>query len=248
MTDRHPGEDVLLDLALAEVDEHQRDELTRHLALCEPCRAAYAALADSVDHVLVAAPRVAPTPGFSRSVLAAMGLGGADTAPVDGVATALAARQGGGGVPVTPRAADGARRPRARRRRWTPIAAAAALGLLVGGAGAVLILDSPQPAVVEAAAVGPALVTQDGSRVGTVLDSWFDGEPVLVVTVTDGRVGVGYECVLVYADGNREVVGSWVLDEAAGATWVVAHPDSGLPVTAVELVTDAGTTWATASL
>lgn len=227
MTDRHPGEDVLLDLALAEVDEHQRDELTRHLALCERCRAAYAAFADSVDHVLAAAPRVAPPPGFSRSVLAAMGMGGDDS---------------------TTRPTEGARRPRDRRRRWIPVAAAAAIGLLAGGAGAVVVLESRQPAAVEAAAVGPALVTRDGSRVGTVLDSRFEGEPVLVVTVTGGRVGAGYDCTLVYADGNREVVGSWVLDEPAGATWVVARPDSGAPVTGVELVTEAGTTWATASL
>ena len=52
----------------------QRDLLTGHLALCDPCRADYCAIADSVDHVLAAAPRVAPPAGFSRSVLAAMGM------------------------------------------------------------------------------------------------------------------------------------------------------------------------------
>ena len=73
MTDQHPDEQLLLDLALAEVEGTQRDLLTSHLALCETCRAEYCAIADSVDHALAAAPRVAPPAGFSRSVLEAMG-------------------------------------------------------------------------------------------------------------------------------------------------------------------------------
>ena len=76
MTDQHPDEQLLLDLALGEVEGAQRDRLTGHLALCEPCRAEYCAIADSVDHALAAAPRVAPPAGFSRSVLAAMGMTG----------------------------------------------------------------------------------------------------------------------------------------------------------------------------
>ncbi len=76
MTDQHPDEQLLLDLALAEVDGMQRDLLTSHLAFCEPCRAEYCAIADSVDHALAAAPHVAPPAGFSRSVLAAMGMTG----------------------------------------------------------------------------------------------------------------------------------------------------------------------------
>ena len=74
MTDWHPDEDLLLDLALSDLDQQQRDALTGHLALCDPCRADFAAITDSVDHVLAAAPRVAPPAGFSRSVLAAMGM------------------------------------------------------------------------------------------------------------------------------------------------------------------------------
>ena len=39
------------------------------------------------------------------------------------------------------------------------------------------------------AADGPALLTQDGSRVGTVLDTRYDGQPVLAVTLTAGQGG-----------------------------------------------------------
>ena len=74
MADLHPDQDLLLDLALSDIDQQQRDALTGHLALCDPCRAEYAAIADSVDHVLAAAPGVAPPTGFSRSVLTAMGM------------------------------------------------------------------------------------------------------------------------------------------------------------------------------
>ncbi len=74
MTDVHPDQDLLIDLALSDIDQQQRDEVVRHLALCDPCRRDYAAIADGVDHALAAAPWVAPPPGFSRSVLAAMGM------------------------------------------------------------------------------------------------------------------------------------------------------------------------------
>lgn len=220
MTDRHPDEALLLDLALSDIDGHARDELTRHIALCEPCRAEYAAIADAVDHVLAAAPRVAPPPGFSRSVLAAMGMG--DAADV-------AARQGG------------------RRRPWL-LAAAASISLLVGAAGTYAIMDARQQDSVEVAAIGPALVTGDGTRVGTVLDSWHDGRPVLVVTLADAPAGVRYTCDLVYADGTRYAAGSWSLDAAGSATWVLTPPDRGAELTGMELVTDAGTAWATATL
>jgi len=215
VTDRHPDEVLLLDLALSDVDGHARDELTRHIALCEPCRAEYAAIADAVDHVLAAAPRVAPPPGFSRSVLAAMGMGEHRVA---------------------------------RRRRRFALAAVASVSLLVGTVGTLVVLESRQDEAVEVAAIGPALVTGDGTRVGTVLDSWYDGAPVLVVTLTDAPAGVRYTCELVYADGTRFAAGSWSLDAAGSATWVVTRPDTDTELTGMELVTDAGTAWATATL
>ena len=228
MTDQHPDEQLLLDLALGEVEGAQRDRLTGHLALCESCRAEYCAIADSVDHALAAAPRVAPPAGFSRSVLAAMGMTG------DEVRHPL--------TPDPPTRIQGGR----DRPRILVTALAAVLTLLVGaGTGAALMYAREDPAA-SVAADGPALLTRDGSRVGTVLDSRHDGQRVLVVTLTAGRVGTRYDCQLVLADGSREPAGSWVLREPSGTTWLLDRPDA--TVTGVELVTEAGRTWATATL
>jgi hypothetical protein len=84
------------------------------------------------------------------------------------------------------------------------------------------------------------------SRVGTVLDTRHDGQPVLAVTLTAGRVGVRYDCQLILSDGSRQPAGSWVLRQPSGTTWLLDRPDQ--KVTGLELVTDTGKTWATASL
>lgn len=221
MTDRHVGDDDLLALALGDVDDERRDSFARHLAGCERCRAEYAATADAVEHVLLAAPRVAPPPGFSGSTLAAMGLGG-----------------------LTERTAR--RRRWARPARLAGLAAAAVAGVLVGVGATVAVLDSPDAAqVAQVAPTGPAIVTGTGVRVGTVLESWHAGEPVLVVALSDGPVGQRYTCVLVHADGTREPAGSWVLEDPGGATWVLGRPATDLA--GLDLVTDAGTTWAAAT-
>lgn len=242
MADLHPTEGLLLDLALAEVDEFQRDQLTTHLARCERCRTVYGQIADSVDHVLAAAPRVEPPPGLAGAVLAAIGLDG----------DAGSGRAEGASEP-TQREADadelGARRAARRgrdRRGLVLVAVAAAVAFLLGAGGMAVVMRSQDGSTQEAQAAGPALVTGSGQRVGTVLDSHYEGEPVLIVTITDGKVGKVYECQLVLADGTRQSAGTWELHEPAGATWVVDHPDA--QVTAVELVTPTGHTWATAQL
>ena len=228
MTDQHPDEQLLLDLALAEVEGTQRDLLTSHLAFCEPCRAEYCAIADSVDHALAAAPHVAPPAGFSRSVLAAMGMTGDEAED-----------------PLAPESPDQVPRDR-RRPRMLVAAVAAVLALLVGvAAGAAMMYAREDPAA-SVAADGPALLTRDGSRVGTVLDTRHDGQPVLVVTLTGGRVGVRYDCELILADGSRHPAGSWVVREPSGTTWLLDRPDA--TVTGLELVTEEGRTWATATL
>jgi hypothetical protein len=239
MRDRHPEDDLLLDLALSDVDEQRRDSLTSHLALCEPCRTRYAAVADSVDHVLAAAPRVAPPPGFSQSVMTALGIAGAQPGTSPGAGVASAAADG--------RARSTARAVRAWQRPRVWLAAVAAVAaLLLGAAGTAGLLRGPATTPgVEVAADGAALVTGDGARVGTVLTSRYQGRPVLVVTLTDGAVGQRYDCQLVLADGTRQSAGSWVLPQQSGTTWVLAHPDTG--VTGLEVVTDTGT-WATAKL
>jgi hypothetical protein len=237
MTDWHPDEDLLLDLALSDLDQQQRDALTGHLALCDPCRADYAAIADSVDHVLAAAPRVAPPAGFSRSVLAAMGMPGHNSrTPIDNQTL---------GRVVVDLPATGHQ----RGQRWPRLlvaAIAAAVALLLGAAGGVALTTARQDPAAQVAADGPALVTRDGSRVGTVLDTRYDGQPVLAVTLTAGRVGVRYDCQLILADGSRQPAGSWVLRQPSGTTWLLDRPDA--KVTGLELVTDTGNTWATATL
>lgn len=236
MADLHPDQDLLLDLALSDVDEHRRDALTGHLALCDPCRAEYAAIADSVDHVLAAAPVVAPPAGFSRSVLTAMGMTEHDGRP----AADEQARH-----PVTPHRVAEVRQRGRRGPRILVVALAAAVALLLGVAGGVAVMSAYQEPAAQVAADGPALLTRDGSRVGTVLDTRYDGQPVLAVTLTAGRVGARYDCQLILADGSRQPAGSWVLRQPSGTTWLIDRPSA--KVTGVELVTDAGT-WATATL
>jgi len=235
MADLHPDQGMLLDLALSDIDQQRRDALTGHLALCDPCRAEYAAIADSVDHVLAAAPVVAPPAGFSRSVLTAMGM----TEP-DGRTSADEAR-----LSALPRSTQAQRRGR-RRPRILVAALAAVLALLVGVAGGVAVMSAFQEPPAQVAADGPALLTRDGSRVGTVLDTRYDGQPVLAVTLTAGRVGTRYDCQLILADGSRQRAGSWVLRQPSGTTWLLDRPDA--KVTGLELVTDTGKTWAVATL
>ena len=217
MTD-HPDESVLLDLVLSDLDQPVRDDLLVHLAHCEACRTEYSAIADSVDRVLAAAPLVPPPAGFSRSALAAMGM------ELDTNAAARGMRS---------------------RPNLLLVALAAALALLLGVAGGIAVTTArDEPAQV--AADGPALLTGDGVRVGTVLDTRYDGRPVLAVTLTAGTVGMRYECRLILADGSRQAAGSWVVREPSGTTWLVDRPAT--PLTGLELVAETGRTWATASL
>ena len=225
MTDRHPDEDALLDLALSDVDERRRDDLTRHLADCELCRAEYAAIADAVDHVLVAAPRIDPPAGFSQAALRAMGIGERDSP-----ATRFRRRWAQGG----------------RARVAFALAAAVAVGLILGAAGSAAVLQN-RGQIEEVFAGGTPLLSSDDAAVGSVQASTHDGHPVLIVTVTDGDAGTSYACHLILADGTRKPVGSWTLDDAGAGTWVITQPGDA-PVVTVEMVTDAGDMWATATL
>lgn len=225
-TDRHPGEEVLLDLALSDLDDNLRDEVTLHLTGCEPCRAEYAAIADAVDRVLLAAPRVDPPAGFSLSVLAGMGIGG-----------------GARSVMATP--------PRrwawAHRSRHALVAVAAAVGLLVGAGGTAVVLGTRTDTQDQVLASGAPLLTGAGTSVGAVREGRHNGQPVLIVTVADGEPGAYYECRLVLADGTSRQVGSWPLDPDGGGTWVITRPQDA-QVAGIEMVTDTGEQWATATL
>lgn len=220
MADPHPADDLVLDLALGAVPEPERARLAHHLSVCSACRSRYDEISGTIEQTLAAAPTVEPRLGFERRVLAAMGM-----------------------------EADHGAGERARpRRRWL-LAAAAAVVVLLAGIGVVVATSgTDEPASLGALAPGASyLSTQDGDRVGTVTPSRFDGQPVLVVAVTSGQVGKRYECFLRMADGSRQFAGDWVLESSPAATWVVSPPPQG-DVTAVELVTDTGTVWSSASL
>ena len=116
------------------------------------------------------------------------------------------------------------------------------LGVAVGAS----LMNARGDPAASVAADGAALLTQDGSRAGTVLDTRYQGQPVLAVTLTGGRVGARYDCRLVLADGSRQPAGSWVLRQPSGTTWLLDRPDA--TVTGLELVTEEGRTWATATL
>lgn len=251
MTEQHLSDDLLVDLALGDVRDDQRDLMTAHLSLCERCRSDYTATADAVEHLLPAAPHVAPPPGFSRSVLEAMGLASPDRlhGPEGTISdasrdlTAVPAGSPDLPRPTRPdRVAGG--RGQHRTRRALLLGMAAVLVLLLAVSGAVLMSRSAQSDV--AAAAGQSILTSSGEQVGQVTTGWYAGEPVLIISIEDAPVGKRYQCLLVLADGTRHPAGTWTIPESGSATWVVDRPSGDID--AMELVTPSGTTWATASL
>lgn len=221
MNDLHPDDDLLLALALDDVDDSERETTLKHLSTCHRCRNEYDALSATVEQTLAAAPSVEPGPGFDARVLTAMGFD--EAAPAQG-------------------------RTRRTWRRWQLVAASVAVGLGLGAGGAVAlqrINDSSRETLAQNSSY---LETAAGERVGTVTPSFVEGEPVLVVTVTSGRVGMKYLCLLRLENGQQVASAEWVLEYERGATWVVKVPRT--PVTEVELVANggAGPVWSTARL
>jgi predicted anti-sigma-YlaC factor YlaD len=133
------------------------------------------------------------------------------------------------------------RRP-SRRRRW--LAVAAAVLVLVAGAGVVFAYG--RGAGDELATV-VALRLDDGGAVGTVSLGDVDGEPVMVVAITDAPAGVSYACRMHLRDGTVVESDPWpAVPEGA---WIVDVPASGADVERVELVVS-GTdhVWSSAEL
>lgn len=253
----HPSEELLVELVLDELEPARREHVAAHLAGCPACRQLYARYAEVVDQVLLAAPVVEPPPGFSRSVLAAMDLpptlaAAQPRAPSPTVGTEPAAHGDVAGPPPTgsgPAPAASAtgqeveQSPRRRGVRWLA-AVAAAVVLLSGAAGAGYLWSSRSQVT---AVAGTPIVTTTAERVvGAVLPSWYARERVLVVTLSDGRPGVTYNCQLVLADGTRTSAGTWALGTDRSGTWVVDAPAQG--AVRMEMVTESGKVWATAEL
>lgn len=213
----HLGDDVV-DLALGHVAGERRAAMAAHLSTCAACRADYDEVRRPVDDLVVAAPEVQPPIGFDERTLARMGVEGS-----------------GGVVPL---------RARAPRRRWVPVAAAAAVlavvAIAVGAwvvAGATTGTTDPQVA---------AIATADGRDVGTATRTEVDGEPVLVVGLVDGTVGASYTCRMRFADGSTLDTDPWAA--APGAAWLVPLPDDRGALTEIELLSTAdATSWSAAS-
>lgn len=220
MTDLHPDDDLLLALALDDVDDGEHESIPRHLATCQRCRNEYDALSATIEQTLAAAPSVEPNPGFDGRTLTAMGF----------VETAVPAGQG------------------RTRRRWPLVAASVALGVGLGAGGVLALSGTDAPSTETVPPVGSSLWTTDGAQVGTVTASSVAGRKVLVVTVTAGRPGRRYLCLLRLEDGRQVESGRWVLGVEPSETWVIDAPAT--PVAEVVLVANGGTgpVWSTARL
>lgn len=141
-----------------------------------------------------------------------------------------------------------------RRRLWPAVAASVLAGALLGGAatlGALAASGVTWPAPPAAGAPTTPLVTGDGETIGTAGVVRLGAGPVLVLSITGGRPGATYECVLLGADESRTSGGSWTLaDPGYGRTpsgaWLVPVDRTG--VVGVELVTPEGKVWASAPL
>jgi anti-sigma factor RsiW len=137
-----------------------------------------------------------------------------------------------------------AMRPAPTRRPLRWLAAAAAVGVLVGGlgvAGAERLADrSPSYAT-----TGSIALRAHGDVVGRITQTTMDGRAVAVVTVTGGTPGVHYRCRLVRSDGSTVPAGYWTMSDGGEDTWVVPL---GPRVTRLELVEDSGAVWAAAPI
>lgn len=220
----HPDPDLIVDLALGHLTGPQQDELLAHVVDCTPCHDDLEGLTTAVEGALAAVPRTDPPAGFATRVLQRL----EDESPSRS------------GRPASPE--------RARTRsRWIGIAAAAVLGLGAGAGLTAALAERPDgtPATHQpVASQGAPLLTTDGAAVGFVSRSWSAGEQVLVVDVSGGEPGRSYLCRLGLRDGGTEDVGRWSLSPDRANSWVV--PDPGADT--VELVSDSGSIWSTATL
>ncbi|USQ79835.1 hypothetical protein NF556_19965 [Ornithinimicrobium faecis] len=235
----HPDPDLVLDLALGHLSGPERDEVLTHVADCTSCQNDLDGLTTAVEASLAAVPRTDPPAGFATRVLQRLedeSPSRTDNAPE----RHHSARRSLAGPAVTPERSH-------RTPAWIGIAAAAVLGLGAGAGLTAALIERPDgaPATEQpVASQGSPLLTADGDTVGFVSRSWSEGDPVLVVDVSGGDPGRSYLCRLGLDDGGTEDVGRWSLSGDRPNSWVV--PDPG--ATTVELVSDSGATWSTATL
>jgi hypothetical protein len=136
-------------------------------------------------------------------------------------------------------------RPRAARRTPMLVAAAAVAGLLVGGVTTAVIRTSDSPSPPSATSDADPLNKADGAPVGSVLQGRYEGQDVLVMHISDGVPGMHYTCRLRLSDGSARTTGEWTVPPSGKAVWIIPEPSG---VAGVELVTDSGAVWSTASI
>ena len=238
----HPDADLILDLALGHLSGPDRDGVVAHVADCPDCRGELEALTGAVESTLAAVPRTEPSAGFSAAVLERLQTRG----PMERAGLGLA----GLGLVGSELASSGEESAGGSRRRmptWVGVAAAAVLGLGLGSGLTFALVDGPGGAPTTqtpVASAGAVLRTDGGEQVGTVSRSWSQGEPVLVVDISAGEAGRSYLCRLALADGGTFDAGRWTLSPDRPNSWVIADPGAA----GVELVTDAGKVWSSATL
>ena len=220
MTDWHPEDEALLGLALADIEPAEQARLIDHLNTCAPCRDEYADLSDGLAQALAASPAVAPPPGFSGRVVAAMG-------PVAGA---------------------GVRMPRGRLLLVAAAVLVGLLSGIGGTLAVVGGLSRPAGNGSDHAPVATQLLTASGEAVGSAGITTSRGQTFVLLNITTGKPGMSYECFLVGKDGERTSGGKWALTSEYGAaqasgSWLV--PVSGEAPVAVELVAPSGKVWST---
>lgn len=140
----------------------------------------------------------------------------------------------------------GVRRQGGTRRRAPLLAAAAAVGVLVGSVATAGALHDETPPTQGAYTGATELRTAAGDTVGSVQPGRSRSHDVLVIRVVGGPSGMAYTCRLRLEDGSTRVAGSWTVPVSGDAVWVVAMP-AGLA--AVEMVaTGSGEVWSSARI
>lgn len=131
--------------------------------------------------------------------------------------------------------------PSRRPGRVALLVSAAAIAGLVAGA----VVTATAPDSDEEPAAETSLVTAQGDVVGDLLVGYYEGDQVLVMNIEDGPPGRHYTCRLRLDDGSTRSGGEWTLPASGDAVWITPLTEG---VQSVELVSDSGAVWSTATL
>ena len=220
MTDWHPEDEELVALALADLEPAEQARLIEHLNTCAPCRDEYTELSDGLAQALAASPAIAPPPGFSGRVVAAM----------------------------APPPAARVRMPRGRMLLVAAAVLVGLLSGIGGTLAVVGGLSGSGRNATDHEPVATQLLTASGEAVGSAGITTSRGQTFVLLNITTGKPGMSYECILIGRDGQRTSGGKWALTSEYGAaqasgSWLV--PGSGEAPGGVELVAPSGKVWST---